>query len=136
MTDAIKAIEVQRKNTERLPLEDQPTMLLPVVSPREVTTDTMIARVLVPKPKKPVVKTKEVLCFEVRDVQGDTLDLINEVVNVCLRETHKYPVKVIIEPLRYLSIYRHIEAINAQSDIKLVCADQLVSYDVMAVCDA
>lgn len=136
MTDVIQAIEVQRKNTNRLPLEDQPTMLLPVVSPREVTTDTMIARVLVPKPKKPVVKTKEVLCFEIRDVQGDTINLINEVVNVCMREVHKYPIKVVIEPLRYLSIYSHIDAINAQSAVKLVCADQLVSYDVMAVCEA
>jgi hypothetical protein len=136
MSDTIKAIRVERTNTERLPhIDEQPTLLEIPIVPKSppVNTEMLISQMFFPPSR---ANTREVLCFEMRDTQANTMLLLEEVVKVCIRELKKYPFKIVISSLRYLAMYRYIEEINRQSSIKLVCADSLVDYDVMAVCEA
>jgi len=132
MSDTIKAIKVERKNTERLPhIDEQPTLLeIPVVpkSPPR-TTEKLIAQMF-------TSQVRDTLCFEMRDAQANTMDLMKAVVQICLKELKKYPFKIVLSTLRYLAMYKDIEWINSQSGIKLVCADSTADYDIMAVCEA
>lgn len=131
MSDTVKAIRVERKNTERLPhIDEQPTLLeIPVVpkSPPR-TTEKMIAQMFTSSPK-------DMLYFQLKDAQATTMDLIKAVVQICLKELKKYPFKIVLSTLRYLAMYKDIEWINSQSSIKLVCADSTADYDIMAVCE-
>jgi len=140
MTDAMDAIKIERNNTDRLPpIDEQPTIIemTAIAKSPPMTTEKMTAQILTPLPEKQShIKTREVLCFEVRDAQANTLDLIEEVMDICARELHKYPFKIALSTLRYLAMYGHIESINKQSSIKLVCADNTADYDVMAMCEA
>lgn len=140
MTDSISAIKVERNNTDRLPpIDEQPTIIEMPAIPKSppMHTEKMIAQMLTPLPEsRPHLKTREVLCFEMRDAQANTMDLIEEVVQVCIKELQKYPFKIAISPLRYLAMYRYIEEINRKSSIKLVCSDTIVDYDVIAMCEA
>jgi protocatechuate 3,4-dioxygenase beta subunit len=136
MSDTIKAIKVERKSTARLPhIDEQPTLLQIPVIPKSppVNTEKLISQMFFP-PSRP--NTRDVLCFEIRDTQANTMDLMEEVVKVCIKELKKYPFKIVLSQLRYLAMYRYIEEINKQSSIKLVCAEGIVDYDVMAVCEA
>ena len=135
MSDTIKAIRVVKKNTERLPhIDEQPTLLempaIPKSSP--VNTGKLISQMFFPSSRTNI---REVLCFEIRDTQANTMDLMEEIIKVCMKELHKYPFKIVLSTLRYLAMYRYIEEINRQSSIKLVCANSTVDYDVMAVCE-
>lgn len=133
MTDSISAIQVKRKNTNKLRIDEQPTIVEFPVIPKSppLTTGKMNAQIL-----QPTIKTREVLHFEMRDSQADTIQLVKAIMEVCLKEVNKYPFRVSLSPLRYLALYSYIEEINNNSSIKLVCADMMADYDVMAMCEA
>jgi len=133
MTDSIAAIQIQRENTNRPRIDEQPTIVEFPVIPKSppMSTEQMTAHML-----QPTVKTREVLHFEMRDSQADTIQLVKAVMEVCLKEANKFPFRILLSPLRYLALYSYIEEMNSNSSIKLDCADIMADYDVMAMCEA
>lgn len=143
VTETINAI---KNNTSRpLRIDEQPTIVeIPSINPRDLSTNKISAQTLLPQLKTTVsaYQQKHITCFEICDAQRNTLELVEEVVQICLRETGVYPYYIVLEPLRYLSMLTHINTtggyyfvINTDIRIQYAYAKELVSYDVMAVCE-
>ena len=143
MTDTIKA---QRGNTERpLTIYEQPTVVeMPAIAAtlRDLSTKKIEAQLLMPQIKSTTMSSKHLSCFEIRDSQRNTLELIEDAIYVCIRETGLYPYCIVLEPLRYLSMITYINAAGGyyfikNTDIRIpyAYAKELANYDVMAVCE-
>jgi hypothetical protein len=132
-----RSTNVERKNTDRLSLiADQVTIMELQAIPKSppLPSEKLVAQVLMPK--------KQILCFDIRDRQRSTLDLVEDAINICLSETGKYPYCVVLEPLRYLSMLTVINLTggcyavkNTNVRIPYAYAKEIASYDVMAVCE-
>lgn len=151
MTETLRSINVERSNTDRpLPIEDQPTIIefpvMPASAPRDMSTQKIAAQELLPQLKTTVSSYQQnhLSHFEIYDIQRNTLELVEEVIQICLRETGAYPYCVVLEPLRYLSMLTYINAAGGcyyirNTDIRIPYAypyaQELAGYDVMAVCE-
>ncbi len=146
--DGKKRLEAEQSFTSPIDVADMHTMLMPAMpkSP-PLVTDKMVAQVLTPQidvqaPIQMSEPQEEVLCFERKDSQKHTLQLIEEAVQECLRETGKYPYRIIIEPLRYLAMRTSIKDTNGcyvtkdlKARIPYALADEVMKCDVMAICE-
>lgn len=124
-------IEAVTSCQESNPIYEQPTILEMPSMPK--VTGNLVEQVFAPLEEQP--KQKKVVCFELRDAQTSTISLVEEVVQICIKEANTYPFKIALSVLRYLSMYREIDEINRQSRVQLVCADSGANYDVMAICE-
>jgi len=144
-----KKLEAQKFTTEPIDIADMYTMLMPAI-PKSLepgTTDKMVAQVLTPQfdvqaPVQMSEPREDVLCFEIRDSKKHVLDLAEEAVQDCLRTAGKYPYRIVLGYTRYLASETIIKATKGcyttkdlQANIPYACADGVVDYDVMAVCE-